>query len=98
MNNQWMDHPVLNNISEEKMNILSHIINGAKGMEPKQMLTYFIQQSGQAASQGITFSDEETNLILDVITTDMSQADKKRVQTIQRMVQMMSKRNKTREN
>ena len=44
-NNKWMDDPVLNGISNEKLEILTKIIEGAKGMEPKQMFTYFIQQS-----------------------------------------------------
>ena len=43
-NNKWMDDPVLNGISNEKLEMLTKIIEGAKGMEPKQMLTYFIQQ------------------------------------------------------
>ena len=43
-NNKWMDDPVLEGISNEKLEMLTKIIEGAKGMEPKQMLTYFIQQ------------------------------------------------------
>ena len=43
-NNKWMDDPVLNGISNEKLEMLTKIIEGAKGMEPKQMLTYFMQR------------------------------------------------------
>ena len=92
MKNQWMDDPVLSDISNEKLEILTKIIENGKGMKPQQMLTYFIRESGQASKNGINFTDQETEAILNVLTTDMSSADKKRVATIQRMVRLLSKK------
>ena len=36
-NNKWMDDPVLEGISKERLEVLTNIIEGAKGMEPKDM-------------------------------------------------------------
>ena len=58
MNNQWMEDPVLSGISKEKMDILTKIMEGSNGMEARQMLTYFIQESNKASQNGINFTNE----------------------------------------
>ena len=86
-NNKWMDDPVLNGISNEKLEMLTKIIEGAKGMEPKQMLTYFIQQSNIAGKNGINFTNAETNLILNVLKEDMSPEEIKRIDMVKKIVE-----------
>ena len=93
-NNKWMDDPVLEGISNEKLEMLTKIIEGAKGMEPKQMLTYFIKETNQASKNGINFTDKETDAILEVLKADMSPEEIKRIDTIKRMVSMLEKRKK----
>ena len=93
-NNKWMDDPVLEGISNEKLEMLTKIIEGAKGMEPKQMLTYFIKETNQASHNGINFTDKETDAILEVLKADMSPEEIKRIDTIKRMVSMLGKRKK----
>ena len=90
-NNKWMDDPVLNGISNEKLEVLTNIIEGSKGMEPKQMLTYFIQQSTMAGKQGINFSNAETELILNVLKEDMSPEEIKRIDMVKKIVSMVGK-------
>jgi hypothetical protein len=92
INNKWMDDPVLSGISNEKMEILTKILSGSDGMEPRQMLTYFIQESGKASQNGINFTDKETEAILNVLKADMSPQDIKKIDTIRRMVNMLSKK------
>ena len=41
-NNSWMDDPILSEISPQKKELITKIIEGSKGKEPKEMLTYFI--------------------------------------------------------
>lgn len=94
INNKWMDDPVLSGISNEKMEILTKILNSSNGMEPRQMLTYFIQESNKASKEGINFTDDETNAILNVLKTDMSPEEIKKIDTIRKMANMISKRQK----
>lgn len=93
-NNSWMDSPILSDISEEKMEILTKIIEGGANMEPRQMLTYFMQESNRASQKGIYFSDNETDLILNVLTENMSPSEIRKINSIRRMVNTMSKRRK----
>lgn len=92
MNNKWMDDPVLSNIDGEKLKILTSIMESANGLEPKQMLTYFISESAKASKQGINFTDEETDAILNVLKENMTPADIKKIDTIKKFVAMLSKK------
>lgn len=91
-NNKWMDDPVLSGISNEKLNILTKILDGSKGMDAKQMLTYFITESNNASKNGINFSNAETEAILNVLKQNMSPEEIKRVDMIRKMVSMMQKK------
>lgn len=92
INNKWMDDPVLSGISNEKMEILTKILDSSNGMEPKQMLTYFIQESNKASKNGINFTDAETDAILNVLKSDMTPAEIKKIDTIKKMVNMLAKK------
>lgn len=92
INNKWMDDPVLSNISKEKMDILMKIMDGSDGMEARQMLTYFIQESNKASKDGVNFTDEETEAILNVMKQNMTPAEIKKIDTIKKMVAMISKK------
>lgn len=92
INNKWMDDPVLSGISSEKKEILTKILSSSNGMEPKQMLTYFIQESNKASKNGINFTDAETEAILNVLKTDMTPEEIKRIDMIKKMVSMISKK------
>lgn len=91
-NNKWMDDPVLSGVSSEKLEILTRILDSADGMEPKQMLAYFISESNKASKNGINFTDAETDAILNVLKADMSPEDIKKIDTIRKMVNVISKR------
>lgn len=94
INNKWMDDPVLSGISNEKMEILTKILDSSNGMDPKQMLAHFIQESNKASKNGVNFTDAETDAILNVLKTDMSPEEIKKIETIRRMVNMISKKQK----
>lgn len=92
INSNWMDDPVLSGISKEKMNILTKILDSSNGLEPKQMLMHFIQESNKASKNGVNFTNEETDAILNVMKQDMTPAEIKKIETIRRMVDMISKK------
>lgn len=92
VNNKWMDDPVLSGISNEKLEILTKILDGSNGLEPKQMLAHFIQESNMASKNGINFTDAETNAILNVLKADMSPEEVKKIDMIRKMVGMISKK------
>ena len=90
-NNKWMDDPILNNISTEKLEALTKIIEGAKGMDPKKMFVFFLTESNNARKNGVNFTNEETELILNVLKQNMTAEEIKRIDTVRKMVSMIEK-------
>ena len=92
--NDWKNDKRLNNISPEKLNTLTNIILGAKGLSNDAIIPFFIKQTNESASKGIYFSDEETDLIIDVLKTNMTPEQIKKIDMIKRMALLLSKKQK----
>lgn len=91
-NNKWMDDPVLEGISPEKLKILTEIVENADGKSAKELMTYFIQSTNAAAKEGIYFNNDETELIVNVLKQGMTDEEIKRIETLRRLANMMSKK------
>lgn len=93
-NNKWMDDPVLDGISPEKLKILTQIVENADGKSARELLTYFIQSTNAAAKEGIYFNNDETELILNVLKQGMTEEEIKRIDTVRKLANMMAKKKK----
>jgi len=90
--NKWMDNPAFSGISDEKLEILTKIIEGAENKSPKEMITYFLKSTKEAAGKGIYFNNEETDLIVNVLKENMTPEEIKKLDTLRKMSQIMSKK------
>ncbi len=93
IDNKWMENPILANISPDKMEILTKILDSAGDRDAKQILTYFIKETNQASRNGINFTNAETDAILSVLKADMSTEEIKKIDMIKKIVTNLSKRN-----
>ena len=78
----WMNHPAVSDIEPAKLAILISFAESAKGKKPEKILPLLMQANAQIKEQNLTFSKKEQNLLLDVLTEDMSDEDKKKVALI----------------
>ncbi len=89
--NNWKNDPRLKGISSEKLDALTNIISGSKGLKNDAIIPFFLRQTAEASSKGINFSDAETELIIDVLKTDMTPEQIKRIDMVKKMAQMLNK-------
>ena len=94
-NNEWMNDPVLSGISNEKLNILTDIVENTGEMDAKQMIPYFIKASNEATKQGASFTNEETDAILNVLKQKMTPKEQQRIEMVKRLTKLMSKNKKS---
>lgn len=66
-NMQWMDDARVANIPKEKLDFLQKIFFESKNLTQKEQLPFFMALAGRAKKDNISFSQEEINLIMDVI-------------------------------
>lgn len=91
-NNKWMDDPVLEGISTEKLKILTEIVENSEGKNAKELMAYFIKSTASAANEGIYFNNDETELILNVLKQGMTDEELKRIDTLRKLANMMSRK------
>ena len=66
-NLQWMGDTRIENIPKTKLDFLQKIFFESKNLTQKEQLPFFMALAGRAKKDNISFSQEEINLIMDVI-------------------------------
>ena len=64
---QWMSDARIANIPKAKLDFLQKIFFESKNLTQKEQLPFFMALAGRAKKEQISFSQEEINLIMDVI-------------------------------
>ncbi len=88
----WKEDPALQGLRKEKLDFLTHILTGAEKCKKDTLANFLIQAMAQAKEKNMTLNDQEFNLILKVLTENMTPEEKKRSQMIIQMTQMMAKK------
>lgn len=86
MENNFTNHPLLNGMDPEK---LEFIMNFAKKDKPTNMrdaMPFLLSNMNLAKKQNINFSKPEIQLIAEILTKDLSQDEKNKVNRIMSMM------------
>lgn len=95
MNNMdWINNPNLQKINPQKLLLLNQLLGQANVKSKEELIPFFIAASSKASDMGMTFTEEETDLIIGVLQENMSQEDRNRVETIRNLAKMITKKKK----
>lgn len=90
MNNfSWMNHPAIKNIDARKLAILMDLAKEAEGKSQDKLVPLMIKANAQLKTMNLSFTKEENDLLVDILTQDMSPAEKQKVEMIKRMARNM---------
>lgn len=87
-----MNNPAFKNINPQKLLLLNQLLGQANSKSKEELIPFFIAASSKASSMGMSFNDEETDVIISALTANMSEQDKNRVETIRKLSKMLSQR------
>lgn len=90
MDNNWMNDPAFKDINPQKLLLLNQLLGQANGKSKDELLPFFMAASSKASSMGMAFDDSETDLIVSVLTANMSEQEKSRVEMIRRLSKLMA--------
>ncbi len=90
MNNDWKQDPRLKSMNPEKIKFLTDFVEQLNGAPKDQALARFIAMSTQASQKNISFSDQETNLLTDILLSHMNSSDKSRLDMFRALTQKMT--------
>ncbi|MEE1516449.1 MAG: hypothetical protein UF228_02490 [Lachnospiraceae bacterium] len=88
------NNPALKNISKEKLDLLLSYVTEAEKLKQNEIMPYFLSITKKASAEGISFNDEETEVILSILKKKMSPADIKKIDMIKNLTQMISRSQK----
>lgn len=86
----WLNHPAVKNIDPAKLALLVSFSESAKGKSPQSILPLLMQSNTKMQSENLTFSQDEQDLLVEVLTEGMSQEDKQKV----KMIKSFAEKNK----
>ena len=88
----WKQDPRLAEMNPEKLKYLTEFAERISHLPKDQVLPSFMAMQLDASQKNITFSDPETELLVSVISSGMSPAEKKRLETLRLLAKKMAAR------
>lgn len=83
----WINHPAIKNIDARKLAILVDLINEAEGKPLDKALPILLKTKTKLNALGLSFTNEETSLILDILSKDMSATEKIKFENMKRIIE-----------
>lgn len=94
MNHNWQNNPIFQTMEPQKALFLQQMLTQAQTKKQSEVLPFLLTVTATASSRGIFFNDQETDFIVEQITSSMSPAEKKKVALLRQMThQYSSKQN-----
>lgn len=90
--NDWKQNPLLKGMNKEKLDYLTNLSTQMKSMNKDQLLPAFAAMQMEATKKGMNFTDQETELLVSVLSANMSPAEKKRMETLRTLANKMAAR------
>lgn len=87
--NQWINHPDLQNIPPEKLILLTELLNQSSQKKPEELIPFFLAATSKAESMGTSFSDSETDIILEVLKQNMTPEQQSKIEMIRKLSNMI---------
>lgn len=86
----WMNHPAMKNIDARKLAIIVDFMNAVQGKTGTAAIPILMQTQKKIHEQHLEFTPEETDLLMTILTKDMSPAEKTRFEQMKQIVMRFS--------
>lgn len=85
-NMSWSEHPNFQKLDSRKKAIILDLVKDTKGKALNQTLPSLLQAQAKLKAQGLSFSKEETTLLMEILTIDLSPMEKAKVEAMSKMM------------
>ncbi len=92
MNSNWKQDPRLKEMSQEKLSLLTEFAAKVEQTPRDQLMSTLLSLNLEASEKGLQFSDQETDLLVSIMSSAMSPAERKRIDTLRMISKNLSKR------
>lgn len=74
--NEWLNHPAMQNMDSKKKEILILLIQNSKGKSLRQSLPLIMAANQELNKHNLSFSKQEQDLMFELLSEDLSPEDK----------------------
>lgn len=92
MNDSWKQDPKVKMMNPEKIRFLTELTQQLETTPKDQLLMKFMTINMEAGKKGIQFTDQETDLLVNILSANMSQADRNKLDTLKMLSKKLAKR------
>lgn len=91
MDNSWKQDPRLKGMSPEKLALLTEFAKRVETSPKDQLMSTLLTLNLEAGEKGIHFTDQETELLVSIMSSTMSPVERKRIETLRLLSKNFSK-------
>lgn len=88
----WIHNPELKNLSPRKMELVTKLVEESQGKSLSQAIPILMGIQKTLQAEGLSFTDEESALIMDILTRDMTLKEKQQVESMKQMLLAQAKK------
>lgn len=92
MNEDWKKDPRIQSMNPEKVEFLSRLTAEIQNTPKNQLLNKFLSLSLEASQNGISFSNQETDLMAGILMNYMNPADKGKLNLLRTLSRKLASR------
>jgi len=82
----WINHPAMKNVDARKLAILVELMNEAEGKPVEKSIPLLMNANKKLKEQNLAFNKDESDLITEILTKNMTPADKAKLEMLKKMM------------
>lgn len=82
----WTNNPRMKNIDPRKLAVLMELIKQSEGKSMEQLLPLLMSTNKKLKDQNLTFTKDESDMMIEILTKNMSPKEKAQFEMIKKMM------------
>lgn len=92
VNHSWRNDPRIQSMDPEKIRFLTELSDQIRHTPKNRLMNRFLSMNLEAQKQGISFSDQETDLLTEILVEYLDPADRGRLDLLRMLSKKISSR------
>lgn len=88
-NNNWANNPRLKNIDPNKLQMIMTLADQGGNKKQSEMMPFLLSAASKSKSQGLSFTSDEIEVIIDVLKSGKSKEEIKKIEKMRSIMKMM---------
>lgn len=87
----WQNHPAIQTMHPLKLQVLNELAENASGKPLPQTVPYLLKAQNTLKEANLSFSEEESALLIEILTEDMTPQEKQQVERLKALLKQQKR-------